>query len=160
LWEVEAPTFSRQSAHRWRQGCQPYAPAAFYPPGRFLVLISTLSGSWTGDLPVCSIVPQPTTLPRAHRSLICKVNFNKLKSGVLKQCAFTSNWSGKQCAFTSNWSGKRFDLFLFALRENKFPTELLQKKKLYLNKTEWTPNEDVISVHPHCSLPTIQHTYC
>jgi hypothetical protein len=21
----------RHSAHRWRQGCQPYAPAAFYP---------------------------------------------------------------------------------------------------------------------------------
>jgi hypothetical protein len=29
--------FSRQSAHRWRQGCQSYAPAAFYSPGRFLV---------------------------------------------------------------------------------------------------------------------------
>jgi hypothetical protein len=39
LREVEAPTFSRQSAHRWRQGCQPYAPAAFLPPGSFLVLI-------------------------------------------------------------------------------------------------------------------------
>jgi hypothetical protein len=31
---------SRQSAHRWRWGCQPYAPAALYPPGWFLVLIS------------------------------------------------------------------------------------------------------------------------
>jgi hypothetical protein len=31
LWDVEAPTFSRQLAHRWRLGCQPYAPAAFYP---------------------------------------------------------------------------------------------------------------------------------
>jgi hypothetical protein len=30
--------FSRQSAHRWRWGC--HVPAAFYPPGRFLVLIS------------------------------------------------------------------------------------------------------------------------
>jgi hypothetical protein len=40
LWDVEAPTFSIQSAHRWRWGCQPYAPAALYPPGRFLVLIS------------------------------------------------------------------------------------------------------------------------
>jgi hypothetical protein len=41
LWEVEAPTFSRQSAHRWRWGCQPYASAVFTsPPGRFLVLIS------------------------------------------------------------------------------------------------------------------------
>jgi hypothetical protein len=32
LWEVKAPTFSRQSAHRWRWDCQPYAPAAIYPP--------------------------------------------------------------------------------------------------------------------------------
>jgi hypothetical protein len=27
LWDVVAPTFYRQSAHRWRWGCQPYAPA-------------------------------------------------------------------------------------------------------------------------------------
>jgi hypothetical protein len=39
LWDVEAPTFSRQSAHRWRWGCQPYAPPALYLPGRFLVLM-------------------------------------------------------------------------------------------------------------------------
>jgi hypothetical protein len=39
LWGVEAPTFSRQLAHRWRWGCQAYAPAG-RPPGRFLVLIS------------------------------------------------------------------------------------------------------------------------
>jgi hypothetical protein len=30
LWDVEAPTFSIQSAHRWRWGCQPHAPAALY----------------------------------------------------------------------------------------------------------------------------------
>jgi hypothetical protein len=75
----------RHLAHRWRQGCQPYAPAACYPPGNFLVLIparvwidlraiarleglgklkkSTSSGTLTGNLPACSIVPQPTTLP-------------------------------------------------------------------------------------------------
>jgi hypothetical protein len=51
------------------------------PPGRFLVLISVrgceagrimstekcngLIGNRTRDLPACSIVPQPTTLPRA-----------------------------------------------------------------------------------------------
>jgi hypothetical protein len=40
LWEVEAPTLSWQSAHRWRQGCQSYASAIIYSPGRFLVLIS------------------------------------------------------------------------------------------------------------------------
>jgi hypothetical protein len=30
LSDVEAPTFTRQSAHRWRWSCQPYAPAALY----------------------------------------------------------------------------------------------------------------------------------
>jgi hypothetical protein len=40
LWDVEARTSSRQSAHRWGWGCQPYAPVALYIPGRFLVLIS------------------------------------------------------------------------------------------------------------------------
>jgi hypothetical protein len=40
LWDVEAPTFSWKSAHRWRWGCQPYGSAALYPQGTFLVLIS------------------------------------------------------------------------------------------------------------------------
>jgi hypothetical protein len=39
LREVEAPTFSDFQLNRWWQSCQPHAPAAFYPPGRFLVLI-------------------------------------------------------------------------------------------------------------------------
>jgi hypothetical protein len=30
LREVEAPTLLRQKANTWRQGCQPYAPAALY----------------------------------------------------------------------------------------------------------------------------------
>jgi hypothetical protein len=41
----------------------------FLPPVRFLVLISVRGwvdpGSRTGNLPACSIVPQPATLPRA-----------------------------------------------------------------------------------------------
>jgi hypothetical protein len=35
LWDVEDPTLSRQSAHRQRQGCQPYAPAELYSPETF-----------------------------------------------------------------------------------------------------------------------------
>jgi hypothetical protein len=36
---VEAPTFSRESAHRWRLG-QPLRAGCPIPPKRFLVLIS------------------------------------------------------------------------------------------------------------------------
>jgi hypothetical protein len=39
LSDVEAPTFSRHLAHRWRWGYQLYTLAPL-PPGRFLVLIS------------------------------------------------------------------------------------------------------------------------
>jgi hypothetical protein len=88
----------RHSAHRWRQGCQTYAPAAFYPqedswyscvleaestPGAILRLEglgklkkSTSSGTRTGDLPSCSIVPQPITLPRAP--IVNKVLINPI----------------------------------------------------------------------------------
>jgi hypothetical protein len=38
LWDVKDPTLSRQSAHRWRQGCQPYAVAALYSPETLLFL--------------------------------------------------------------------------------------------------------------------------
>jgi hypothetical protein len=31
LGDVEAPTFSTQSVHRWRGGCQPYTPAVLCP---------------------------------------------------------------------------------------------------------------------------------
>jgi hypothetical protein len=31
LREVESPHILRHSAHKWRQGCQPYVPATFYP---------------------------------------------------------------------------------------------------------------------------------
>jgi hypothetical protein len=32
FWNVKVPILYRQSAHRWRQGCQPYGPAALYCP--------------------------------------------------------------------------------------------------------------------------------
>jgi hypothetical protein len=41
LWDIEASTLSRQSAHRRQWGCQPYVPVdcPLTPPRRFLVLI-------------------------------------------------------------------------------------------------------------------------
>jgi hypothetical protein len=86
LWDVKDPTFSRQSAHRWRRGCQPYAPTALYSPETLFVcfwysflleaertaepsaargIIEKLKklicfiGSRTRDLSACTIVPQP-----------------------------------------------------------------------------------------------------
>jgi hypothetical protein len=41
LWDVETPTFLRQSAHKWRWGYQPYAPSGL--PlflGKFLLPVS------------------------------------------------------------------------------------------------------------------------
>jgi hypothetical protein len=49
LWEVEALAFSRQSAHRWRWGCQSYAPAA----------VSPQEGSWYSFLLEANSTPGP-----------------------------------------------------------------------------------------------------
>jgi hypothetical protein len=38
--DVEDPTFSNQSAHRWRLGYQPYEPTALYSQEVLLVRIS------------------------------------------------------------------------------------------------------------------------
>jgi hypothetical protein len=112
---------SRQSAHRWRWGCQPNVPAAFYPPGRFLVLISVkklsrpqghsaagrirsiekihLIGTRIRDLPACSIVPQPTTLPSEIKNWYDKFNicliFPNSFVGVYEALAYYHNFGNK-----------------------------------------------------------------
>jgi hypothetical protein len=80
LWVVETPTFCLDNRR---------TDGAFYPPGKFLVLIFVrrcfdpssivrreglgklkkkihLIGARFRDFQGCSIVAQPTTLPRAH----------------------------------------------------------------------------------------------
>jgi hypothetical protein len=86
LREVEALTFSDIRLTDCGKVVSP-TRRPLLPPGNFLVLIFvrdwvdpraivrlerlgklkkfTSSGTWTGDLPACSIVPQPTRLPRA-----------------------------------------------------------------------------------------------
>jgi hypothetical protein len=88
LWDVEAPTFFRQSAHRRLWSCQPYSPAGRpLPPtpskfsvrsrinpratarldesGKFNKKCNNVNGNRTSDLPACRIVLQPTMLLRA-----------------------------------------------------------------------------------------------
>jgi hypothetical protein len=97
LREVEASTFSDI---RVIDGGEVVSFTRFLPPGRFLVIISvggwvdpramvrleglgkleksTPSGIGTGDLPTCSIVPQPTTLPRAPETCSVVTNFKRI----------------------------------------------------------------------------------
>jgi hypothetical protein len=123
LWNVEAPTFSRQSAHRWWWGCQPYAPVTLYPqedswysflleaestPGhsaagriRWIEKFNYLIGNRTRDHPACGIVPQPTTLARAPLWRCSeKINFfNEGEDGVISDRLWWHLLLGKSCTF-------------------------------------------------------------
>jgi hypothetical protein len=54
LREVKAPTLLRQAFNRWRQGCQPYAPAHTLPPGFFI-----FKDSWYSFLLEAESTPGP-----------------------------------------------------------------------------------------------------
>jgi hypothetical protein len=84
LLDVEHTTLSRQSAHRWISGCQPYTQVVLYLQidltlvyvrvcvnPRAMVRLEGLGklkkinyfiGSGTSDLPACSTAPEPSTL--------------------------------------------------------------------------------------------------
>jgi hypothetical protein len=65
--DVEAPTFSRQSAHRWRRSWQPLHSRSAAGRITSIKKSSDFIGNRTRDLPACTIVPQPTTLPCAPK---------------------------------------------------------------------------------------------
>jgi hypothetical protein len=55
LLEVKAPTLLRQTANKWRQGCEPYAPAGrTLPPGFFI-----FKDSWYSFLLEAETTPEP-----------------------------------------------------------------------------------------------------
>jgi hypothetical protein len=115
LWDVEAPTFSRHSAHRWRWGCQPYAPAALCPqedswhlflleaestPGhsaagmiRSIEKSNDLIGNLTRDLPTCSIVIQTTTLPRGPPWSSMRWYNGRIYKTTLEESTCYENWN-------------------------------------------------------------------
>jgi hypothetical protein len=73
LWDVEAPTFYRQSAHRWRR-CQPYAPAhPWYSGWVDPVAIVRLEGLGELENPITLTGTEPATfrLRKAETLFIC-----------------------------------------------------------------------------------------
>jgi hypothetical protein len=42
LWDVKDTMLSRQSAHRWQYGCQPYVPSAALLPKNILFMLLVL----------------------------------------------------------------------------------------------------------------------
>jgi hypothetical protein len=99
-WNTEVPILSRKSAHRWGWGCQSYASATLYTQAdswySFLLEVETITAgrksnnrisNRTRDLPACSTVPRPTTLPHAPPCL----NYKKESINVVKgssRCLF------------------------------------------------------------------------
>jgi hypothetical protein len=112
LWDVEDRTFSRKSAHRWRWGCQPFAPAVLYiqDGSLFPVPIPTtgwvnprdivrleefcnlkkklndLIEIWTRVLSSCSIKPQP-----------CKLHTKQSQKYKPRYASFHGNGLEGQC---------------------------------------------------------------
>jgi hypothetical protein len=103
LSDVENPTFSTQSTHRWGRCCQPYAPAALYPKEdsvySFLLeaepnprAIVRLDGLCKLKYSINSSDIEPANFLH-HRHFRVKVENLGLESGILKiQGSFNHNF--------------------------------------------------------------------
>jgi hypothetical protein len=74
-----------------------------------------LIGTRTRDLPLCSIVPQPTTLPRAPwKKVNIKINFKEMAyehgdSGVVRDGKGTGSWLLRK-SYVTSWLRKNVDI--------------------------------------------------
>jgi hypothetical protein len=111
MWNVEAPTFSRQSAHRCRWSCQPYAPAALLLLGRVLVLISVRG--WVDPRTIVRLEGDKISLKIQWPQSLCRSQWPRGLRHELSSLARTrGSWVRIQFkAWMSVWVYSMFVLF-------------------------------------------------
>jgi hypothetical protein len=119
LWDVDAPTFSRQSAHRWQWGCQPYAIAAQpNPSSRTMALGSTepLKEMSTRNLPGSKGRPA-----RKSDTLTATCEPTVLK--IWEPRRFTTLWASTSC-YGDSLTFYNYCQYTLKCSKNKFITYL------------------------------------
>jgi len=66
-------------------------------------------GNQTRDLPTCSVVPQPTALPRAPHTMCLYLNFSRQISEKVSNIKFHENPSNGSTLFRSERPTERLD---------------------------------------------------
>jgi hypothetical protein len=108
----------RQSAHRWRWGCQPYAPAALYPPGRFLVPIAVRG---CVDFFSCNILWPPVQCFLFRSEILCskRPDGKHALSVYVRRLPFVGEWAfGVWCAWGVCYQPKASTAKLQTTRKN------------------------------------------
>jgi hypothetical protein len=160
LGKVEDPTFSRQSAHRWRWGCQPYTSAErfsvpIYVGGRVksrdivwveglgkLEKFNELIGTWTSDLQACIIASQPTIPPLAPHEFngleylwgptLCTHKARSVVKETVTEC------SGNYCTVTNGDPIRPAELQIKLKRFSIYGSSSLLLNNLHFKHTRWS----------------------